>query len=57
MGSQETEFSESVMAVVSFFWMRDGESVIRMRERGEGSDFDIFFTGLVRDIILFAGAG
>jgi hypothetical protein len=30
--------------------------VIRMRDRGEGSDLDIFLSGLVRDIILLAGA-
>jgi hypothetical protein len=36
--------------------MSSGGSVIRIRDKGEGSDFDIFFRGLVRDIILFAGA-
>ena len=36
--------------------MSSGESVIRIRDRGDGSDFDIFFRGLVRDMILFAGA-
>lgn len=36
--------------------MSSGESVIRIRDKGEASDFDIFFRGLVKDMILFAGA-
>ena len=41
---------------MSFFWMSSGGSVIRIRDRGEGSDLDIFLRGLVRDMILLAGA-
>ena len=41
---------------MSFFCIVSGESVIRMRDAGEGSDLDIFFRGLVRDMILLAGA-
>lgn len=33
-----------------------GVSVIRMRERGLGADFDIFERGSVRDIMRFEGA-
>jgi hypothetical protein len=36
--------------------MSSGESVIKMRDKGEGSDLDIFLRGLVRDIILLVGA-
>lgn len=33
-----------------------GESVMRMREKGEGCDLDIFLVGSVRDIMRFVGA-
>jgi len=36
--------------------MSSGESVIRMRDAGDGSDLDIFLRGLVRDIMRLAGA-
>ena len=36
--------------------MIDGESVMRMRERGEGADFDILVVGDVRDMMRFVGA-
>lgn len=37
--------------------MVDGESVMRMRERGDGADLDILVVGEVRDIMRFVGAG
>lgn len=43
-------------ADMSFFFMVDGGSVIRMRERGLDADFDILESGSVRDIMRFAGA-
>jgi hypothetical protein len=36
--------------------MIGGGSVIRIRERGLGADFDIFWEGSWRDIMRFAGA-
>jgi len=35
--------------------MVDGESVMRMRERGDGADLDILVVGEVRDIMRFVG--
>lgn len=42
---------------IIFFLIVEGGSVIKMRERGLGADFDIFEEGFVRDIMRFAGAG
>lgn len=39
-----------------FLRISEGESVIRIRERGLGCDLDIFWRGSRRDITLLAGA-
>lgn len=47
---------ESVMAVMIFFWITEGGSVMRIRERGFVADLDIFDVGSWRDMTLLAGA-
>lgn len=36
--------------------MVEGVSVMRIRDRGEGADLDIFWRGDARDIMRFVGA-
>lgn len=49
-------FEESVRADEIFCVMVVGESVMRIRERAEGADLDIFWEGLARDMMRFVGA-
>lgn len=47
---------ESVNATLIFCEISSGESVMMIRERGLGSDLDIFDVGALSDITRFAGA-
>ena len=56
VGSYETPSSESVTAALIFLSISSLLSTMDILDFGFGSDLDIFFSGFVSDMILFAGA-